>query len=303
MPSNQPPDGEPSRGEQRVVPPSEGGGLNEIVRRISQIAAQNEQLFHRLVEGEQRFRGLARAVWKVQEEERRRLARELHDGIGQALTALINQLQRQQQRQQQRLRNGDRSADDSLRESISIAEQALADVRELSRLLRPPVLDDLGLRAGLSWLARTMREHSGLRAMVEWDASDEERFDPEVETLVFRLVQEGLNNIVKHSGVSDATIAVRRGAERLEIEIADRGIGFDVRHVLSSAAGATGLGLRGMRDRVELFGGRLEVRSSPGSGSRLHVSIPLQSREAGATAQSPDVSAQEPGHRDPPTED
>jgi two-component system NarL family sensor kinase len=273
MPSSPPPSGEHPRGEQRATLPTEGG-LNEIVHRISQIAAQNEQLFRRLVEGEQRFRGLARAVWKVQEEERRRLARELHDGIGQALTALINQLQRQQHRAQ----SGAGSADGSLQESISIAEQALADVRELSRLLRPPVLDDLGLRAGLSWLARTLREHAGLKTLVEWDAAEEERFDPEVETLVFRIVQEGLNNIVKHSGVSDATIAVRRVPGRLEIEICDQGKGFDARHVLSSSAGATGLGLHGMRDRVELFGGSLEVRSSPGSGSRLTVSIPLQSR-------------------------
>jgi signal transduction histidine kinase len=285
MPPGPPPSGRHPDDEQRGALPAEVGGLNEIVHRISQIAAQNEQLFRGLVEGERRFRGLARAVWKVQEEEHRRLARELHDGIGQALTALINQLHRQRQR----LQGAEQAVNDGLRESIAIAEQALADVRQLSRLLRPPVLDDLGLRAGLSWLARTVREHSGLRTLLEWDAAEEERFDPDVETLVFRIVQEGLNNIVKHSGVSDATIAVRRGGECLEIEIADQGKGFDVRHVLSSTA-ATGLGLRGVRDRVELFGGRLEVRSAPGGGSRLNISIPLPSREASATPPRPQAS-------------
>jgi two-component system, NarL family, sensor kinase len=268
-PPNPPPEHDAQRRAAAGAPATEAGGLNEIVRRITQIAAQNEQLFRRLVEGEQRFRGLAKAVWKVQEEERRRLARELHDGIGQTLTALINQLQRQHQR-------SDPATGSALADSIAIAGQALEDVRELSRLLRPPVLDDLGLRAALSWLARILRQHAGLQTRIEWDAPDEERFDPEVETLVFRIVQEGLNNIVKHSGVSDATIAVRRDAERLEIDIADQGRGFDPRQALCAANGATGLGLRGIRDRIELFGGKLELRAAPGSGSRLHVSIPLQ---------------------------
>ncbi|MDP9197830.1 MAG: histidine kinase [Pseudomonadota bacterium] len=240
--------------------------LEQISARVEQISARNEQLLGRMIEGEKRFRGLAKSVWKVQEEERRRLARELHDGIGQTLTALINQLRRVPVR-----------ADgyNDLEAAIHVAELALTDVRELSRLLRPPVLDDLGLHAGLTWLARMLREHSGLATVIEWQAGEEVRLDPELETLVFRIAQEGLNNVLKHSGQLTARLAVRRHGDSLELTVADSGHGFDAMQVLSPAAGAAGLGLRGIRDRVELFGGQFAIDSAPGRGSRLRVVVPV----------------------------
>jgi two-component system NarL family sensor kinase len=247
-------------------PPDDGKpALERIAERVEQIGASNERLLERMVEGERRFRGLAKSVWKVQEEERRRLARELHDGIGQTLTALINQLRRVKQDDS----NG------SLEAAIEVAELALKDVRELSRLLRPPVLDDLGLRAAVTWLARTLREHSGLLTTIDWQAGEGDRLDPELETLIFRIAQEGLNNVVKHSGQLHARLGVRRHAGSLEFEIADEGRGFDVAQTLGPADGATGLGLRGIRDRIELFGGRLAIESAPGRGSRLRVVVPL----------------------------
>lgn len=240
--------------------------LERIAERVEQIGARNEKLLERMIEGEKRFRGLAKAVWKVQEEERRRLARELHDGIGQTLTALINQLRR--------VPAGEGPNHD-LEAAIEVAELALTDVRELSRLLRPPVLDDLGLRAGLTWLARMLREQSGLATVIEWQAGEDERLDPDLETLVFRIAQESLNNVVKHSGQLAARLAVRRHGGSLEFAVADTGRGFDVVRVLSPSGGAAGLGLRGIRDRVELFGGQFAVESAPGRGSRLRVVVPL----------------------------
>lgn len=254
--------------------PPEGANpakLEQIAERVEQISARNERLLERMIEGEKRFRGLAKSVWKVQEEERRRLARELHDGIGQTLTALINQLRRVQPGG-----GGGGGANGSLDAAIQVAELALRDVRELSRLLRPPVLDDLGLKAGLSWLARTLREHNELSTAIDWQAGDDERLDPELETLVFRIAQEALNNVVKHSGQRDARLTARRHADSLELEIADDGRGFDVTRVLSPAGGAAGLGLRGIRDRIELFGGQFAIESAPGRGSRLRVVVPLQ---------------------------
>jgi len=247
-------------------PPDEAQALEQISERVEQISARNERLLERMIEGEKRFRGLAKSVWKVQEEERRRLARELHDGIGQTLTALINQLRR--------LEPGG-AANGGLTAAIEFAELALRDVRELSRLLRPPVLDDLGLRAGIAWLARTLREHSDLQTTIDWQADEDERLDPELETLIFRIAQEGLNNVVRHSGQHEARLTARRHAGSFEFDIADDGGGFDVARVLGPAGDATGLGLRGMRDRVELFGGRLAIESAPGSGSRLCVVVPL----------------------------
>jgi two-component system sensor histidine kinase UhpB len=249
-------------------PPDNGTApaLEQIAERVEQISARNERLLERMIEGEKRFRGLAKSVWKVQEEERRRLARELHDGIGQTLTALINQLRR--------VPSGG-AANGGLDAAIEVAELALRDVRELSRLLRPPVLDDLGLRAGIAWLARTLREHSELQTSIDWQADEGERLDPELETLIFRIAQEGLNNVVKHSGQREARVTARRRAESFEFEIADDGRGFDVARVLGPAGDATGLGLRGIRDRIELFGGRLAIESTPDRGSRLRVVVPL----------------------------
>lgn len=244
--------------------------LEQIAERVEQISARNERLLERMIEGERRFRGLAKSVWKVQEEERRRLARELHDGIGQTLTALINQLRRVQP---------DDGAAGGIDAAIQVAELALWDVRELSRLLRPPVLDDLGLEAGLNWLARTLREHSELITSVDWQAAADERLNPELETLIFRIAQEALNNVVKHSGQSEARLTVRRRADGIELEIADDGSGFEVGQVLSSSGGAAGLGLRGIRDRVELFGGQFAIESVPGRGCRLRVVVPVQAAD------------------------
>lgn len=245
--------------------PVEATAIDEIAKRVEQISARNELLIERMFESEQRFRSLAKAVWKVQEEERRRLARELHDGIGQTLTALVNRLKRSQP-----AGGGSSSAEDPLH----IAEIALKDVRELSRLLRPPVLDDLGLKAGLHWLARIMREQTGLSVAIEWRGEDA-RLDPELETLIFRVAQEALNNVLKHSGRCEARLSARRHADRVEFEVTDSGRGFDMGKVLSPAGAAPGLGLRGIRDRVELFSGQFTVESTAGRGTRLCVVVPL----------------------------
>jgi two-component system NarL family sensor kinase len=244
--------------------------MHEIVDRVRHITRENERLFQRLIEGERRFRGLAKAVWKVQEDERRRLARELHDGLGQTLTALTNQLERLQQK----LDEPD-AAELALRlaDSVEMARLALNESRELSRLLRPPVLDDLGLEAALSWLARTLEQRAGLRVELALSGLAE-RLDPDLETLVFRLVQEALTNVLRHAAAEVAQVAVSRAGGLLELRISDGGRGFDPAAALGREA-ATGLGLRGMRDRLELFGGRLEIVSAPGQGTLISAAVPL----------------------------
>jgi two-component system, NarL family, sensor kinase len=244
--------------------------MTEIVERVRHITRENERLFQRLIEGERRFRGLARAVWKVQEDERRRLARELHDGLGQTLTALTNQLERLQQKL-------DAGEPASLAGAVDTTRAALNEVRELSRLLRPPVLDDLGLSAALSWLTRTLEKRTGLRAALTLEGLHQ-RLDPDLETLVFRIIQEALTNVLRHAGVDRAEVGVSRIGTLLELRVSDSGKGFDPQALLAGgdAGGtATGSGLRGMRDRLELFGGRLEILSSPGRGTLLTAEVPL----------------------------
>ncbi len=245
--------------------------MHDIVDRVRQITQENERLFQRLIEGERRYRGLAKAVWKVQEDERRRLARELHDGLGQTLTALTNQLERVQQKLGER-DAGDLSA--RLADSVEMARLALNETRELSRLLRPPVLDDLGLRAALSWLARTLEQRAGLRVELSLTGI-EERFDPELETLVFRIAQEALTNVLRHAGVDLARVAVSRSAGLLVLRISDAGRGFNSQAALAGGEASTGSGLRGMRDRLELFGGRIEIVSAAGQGTLVSAAIPL----------------------------
>lgn len=243
-------------------------GMDDIARRVREITAENDRLFRRLMDGERHFRRLAKAVWKVQEEERRRLALELHDGIGQTLTALKNHLQRQ----------GARSADPEIQaafeEALSLASAALQDTRELSRLLRPPVLDDLGLEAALNWLARIHRERSGLNVEVNWQLDDGVP-DSQLETLIFRAVQEALTNVVKHAGSETALVSVMQAGNQLTIAVSDAGKGFDTLEAFESRDGSDGFGLRGIRDRVELFGGRLLVESAPGEGTRIAFTLPL----------------------------
>lgn len=252
--------------------------MHDIIDRVRHITRENERLFQRLIEGERRFRGLAKAVWKVQEDERRRLARELHDGLGQTLTALTNQLERLQQKLDG---SGSAELSERLADSVEMARLALNESRELSRLLRPPVLDDLGLPAALSWLARNLEQRTGLTVdlNIELDlggvASLEERLDPELETLVFRVVQETLTNVLRHSGADHATVTVSRAQGLLELRVADRGCGFDARGAFVGHE-AAGSGLRGMRDRLELFGGRLEIVSSPGEGTLVFAEVPLE---------------------------
>lgn len=244
--------------------------LGDIVSRVREITRANERLFARLIEGERRFRGLAKAVWKVQEDERRRLARELHDGLGQTLTALTHQLERLREKL-----DGEIPVELQARvgDSVEMARLALHETRELSRLLRPPVLDDLGLGVALGWLARTLEQRTGLRVELEVEGLDE-RLESDLETLVFRLVQEALTNVLKHAGVDRAKVTVRRAGESLDFSVSDAGSGFDPEAILGSGSTA-GSGLRGMRDRLELFGGRLDLTSAPGAGTVLSAAVPL----------------------------
>jgi len=244
--------------------------MRDIVDRVRHITRENERLFQHLIAGERRFRSLAKAVWKVQEDERRRMARELHDGLGQTLTALTNQLERLQRTVDPQ---AERELAARLADSVELARLALNESRELSRLLRPPVLDDLGLAAALSWLARTLEQRTGLHVELALDGIAE-RLDPELETLFFRLVQEALTNVLRHAGVDCASVQLRRTADAFELRVVDQGRGFDPQASLDATMVATGSGLRGMRDRLELFGGRLELASQPGQGTRLTAVIP-----------------------------
>jgi len=225
-------------------------------------------LLQRLEASEREFRRLGRSVLHVQEDERRRLARDLHDGIGQNLTALKHRLAQISDAlpvQFETLRA-------SLDEAIALCAGTLDDTRQLSRLLRPPILDDLGLEPALRWLARSLGEAAGMAITVEIEPIP--ALDEELQTLLFRIAQEALNNVVKHAGARSVLVHLVERSGRMQLQIVDDGCGFDPAQ--AQAAGGTGLG--GIRERLQLFNGQFELRSAPGHGTRLRAVVPLDNR-------------------------
>jgi two-component system, NarL family, sensor kinase len=244
--------------------------LQAIARDVARITAENARLLDRLAQGEKRFRLISQGILRIQEAERGRISRELHDGVGQSLTALKMQLElleRAVPPDQEALRS-------RLVELTRIADRSLQDVRQLSRLLRPQMLDELGLVPTLRWLARSVQEGTGLGVQLSVEGIDE-RLDPDLETIVYRLVQEALTNVAKHAQAPSAHVRLRRGRDRLLLSVRDEGRGFDPGQALE-AGDTRGGGLRGMRDRVDLFGGRFELHSTAGAGTSVEVQLPLE---------------------------
>ena len=243
----------------------------EISEQVARITAENARLLDRLIETERRFRRISRGVLRVQEEERAKISRDLHDGIGQSLTALKIQLELMEQEAGK--------AQAALAPRIGavreLAESCLSEVREMARLLRPQMLDDLGLEPTLRWLARTVEERTGVAAELDLELGDP--VDPDAETLVFRLVQEALTNIVKHAGVRRARVRVKASPESILLTVEDEGAGFDAAAVLAGTEEEKGFGVRAMRDRVQSFNGRFQIESSPGR-TVLEAEIPLEAR-------------------------
>ena len=237
---------------------------------------QYQELLDRLQRNEREFRRLGRAVWRVQEDERRRLARDLHDGVGQNLTALKHRLVQLAAA----LPAGEAMLRDGVDQAIALCADTLEDTRSMSRLLRPPILDDLGLEAALRWMARSQSESSAAEVTLEMDALPP--IDTDVQTLIFRVAQEALTNAAKHADARHVMVRMVARGGLLQLQVVDDGRGCDAGAVLQ--AGGSGLG--GMRERLRLYDGRLELHSTPGQGTRLRAVIPLD-----APAEKPGAAA------------
>ena len=206
----------------------------------------------------------------AQEEERKRVARELHDQTGQALISLqlgLTRLERQ-------LVTEERKADVvALR---AATREAMEEVRNLALDLRPAALDELGLIPAMKGYARDLSERSGVAVTIEADGVEDRRMAPEVELTLFRTVQESLTNILKHASADHATVRFTRKDNNLNATVTDDGVGFDVAGVRKSS-GRRALGLFGMEERVALLGGSLEIDSATGRGTTLRIKVPLVS--------------------------
>lgn len=248
-----------------------------VTERTQQLAQANLELRDR-----ERMRlQLLRKVIHAQEDERKRIARELHDETCQSLTALAVRLDVAQRAA------ADTPAGPAVAEARTLASRSLDEVHRLMHDLRPSVLDDLGLCAGLRWFADRHLTRNGIAVRFEV-SSLPDRLPPEVETALFRAAQEALTNVKRHARAERVLVqcSVQDGALVLEIE--DDGEGFDPTAVAPRPGDARGLGLLGMRERVELFGGSVTMDSAPGAGTRVVISVPA------AVLQPPDNHDQDP---------
>lgn len=242
---------------------------------------ERSRLFERVQASERRLQALSRQLFETQEAERRHLARELHDEIGQILSTLKILIQRAQ-------RTGERSAAvDCLEESIRIVEQAIRQIRALSLDLRPSVLDDLGLVPALRWFVEVKARQGAFAGVFESEPFAV-RLPLEVELACFRVVQEAVSNVMRHGKATKVMVALSRGPRGLEVSVRDDGVGFDVTAALADAVRGRSLGLLGMQERVALVGGTLAIDSMKGKGCEVKAWFPLS--EGAGSRRSGDAS-------------
>jgi signal transduction histidine kinase len=263
------------------VPPDEFLGTNqaahEVDRLLSNIREREgieytlRQQRNQLWESEARFRALAGRLMHAQDDERRRIARMLHETTAQDLAGLKMHLARLN-RTANHLSEADRAA---LLESISLAERSITEIRTLSYLLHPPFLDETGLLPALRWYAAGFAKRSGIKVHLELPESFE-RPTLDTETALFRVVQESLINIHRHAESDTARIRLWQDAETMVLEIDDRGKGIpaDSLNDIMSGGGAVGVGIAGMCERIEQYGGRLEIESGE-DGTTVRARLPF----------------------------
>jgi two-component system sensor histidine kinase UhpB len=246
----------------RRIDPLAPGQRIEIERQAAEVAELSHAFNEMLDRLEIERRDSARRALDAQEDERRRIARELHDEIGQTLTGVVLELETLERRAPQELRAELRSLEASVRAGIE-------EVRELVRRLRPEALDDFGLRSALVSLGSGLAEHSGLRVSPSLDG-DLPTLSPEDELVVYRVAQESLVNVVRHARATRADLSLRAENGAVVLRVRDDGRGIDPVGLRS------GDGVRGMRERALLVGGDLHVTRVLPHGTEVRLSLPVK---------------------------
>ncbi|MEE1752812.1 HAMP domain-containing sensor histidine kinase [Streptomyces sp. SP18CS02] len=234
------------------LPASGGDEVAEVIRTFNAMLERLEQ---------ERATSSARALL-AQEAERRRIAQELHDEVGQSMTAILLGLKRASDHAPTLLRT-------ELQEMQEITRESLNEVRRLVRRLRPGVLDDLGLVSALTSLTEDFATHTGMRVTRRFDA-DLPALGPETELVLYRVAQESLTNVARHADAERVTVALRHAEDRVLLTITDDGCGIE--------APCEGAGIRGMRERALLVGGGLEITPAPRTGTRVQLTAPVSGK-------------------------
>ena len=248
------------------------GAIKEPVGGISEIRhlqTELERMAGKVQVAQESLHDYIGAITGAQEEERRRLARDLHDDTLQALIALKQRIQLAEQGKQ------DQSAADALKELEVLAEGTIRDLHRVTRDLRPVYLEDLGLVIALEMLAHETSEAAGIPVRFQ-HAGAERRLSPQAELALYRIAQEALNNVARHAQAGSAALSINFGDGRVKMDASDDGIGFHVPTNPSEFAAGGHFGLLGMNERADLIGARLEIHSSPGKGTHVRIELPIE---------------------------
>jgi PAS domain S-box-containing protein len=265
------------RYEQRLIKKDGSEAIMQLTTRLI-VSDGKPQAFHNMARDITEERRLQdnlqfylRQVLQAQEEERKRLARELHDDASQQILLLTHGIDniayKAERYSSQQLRN-------ELGKLYELSQQTYQNIKHYAQALRPSILDDLGLVAAIKWLAEEIHRLSGIEIQVKADIIP--LLPPETQLVLFRIVQEALNNVQRHSGASQASITVECQETECRVTISDNGKGFKLPRQLSEFAGQGKLGLTGMAERVQLIGGELEVSSQEGKGTTIVVKVPTK---------------------------
>ncbi len=243
---------------------------------ITRLAESFNKMAKALMEKMGQERKYLSRIIETQENERRRISRELHDEIGQALYAIQFNLEMVDKD----LPHTTAAVRARLEEAKFLSSQTLATMRQLSLDLRPTMLDDLGLVPTLRWYIKNFSKRLDIDSDFE-AVGLEEKLSPPIETAFYRIVQEALNNIAKHAQADRVEVSLLKRDSRIYASIQDNGKGFDLEKVLHPEAPERGFGIVGIQERVSLLGGRLEIQSRPGFGTLISVEIPYESMTEG----------------------
>jgi len=234
-----------------------------VVRHARHLGMEAATRFNEVLAAREDLRRLSDRLVEVQEEERRNLSRELHDDLGQAMSAMLMELGKLESAP-----TGPEDQQEGLASVRRLAEENVGKVRNMALLLRPAMLDELGMVPALRWHAKEVARRTGLKVKMIADELNDDLPDS-YRTCIYRVVQEALNNCVKHSKAGEVRVVIHRDGEGLSISVQDDGVGFDAEH-------NKGLGLLGMMERVTVVGGRLHIESQPGRGTILSIFFPLE---------------------------
>ncbi len=246
-----------------------GRWTRELERRVDERTKEAFSLYEELRRKEEMRGELLRKIISAQEEERKRIARELHDEMSQTLTALLFALEAVREA------NLSKAVEEKMGSIRELVLRAIDGTHRMIFDLRPAVLDDLGLSAAIKWYAEERLKPLGINIYFEGDMF-EVRLPTQIETALFRVAQETITNIAKHSEAENVIINLELGNGLFTLEVEDDGKGFDMEGISDTKEGSRGLGLLGMKERVLLLEGTLEVQSHPGSGTRVVVTVPLR---------------------------